>query len=84
MNSLDTDLAVGIHLHARVFRRTQAPPGAAWYVDIDDLDDPQPDDPYWYGYFCSQRAAIDAACERMAAAQAERLYRLSETWTLTG
>ncbi|HEY3002318.1 MAG TPA: hypothetical protein VGJ44_08195 [Kribbellaceae bacterium] len=50
-----------IHLHARVFHR-EGPPGAAWYVDIDDLDDQQPDDPFWYGWFGSQRAAVDAAC----------------------
>lgn len=84
MNSLDTDQAIGIHLHARVFRRPEGPPGSVWYVDVDDLDDPQPDDPYWYGYFCSQRAAIDAACERIAAAQANRLHRLSESLRLTG
>ena len=34
----------------------------SWYVDIDDLDDAQPDDPFWYGYFATQPAAIDAAC----------------------
>jgi hypothetical protein len=55
-----------IHLHARVFR-TIGPPGGQWYVDVDDLTDPQPDDPYWYGYYDSQRAAIDAACREIAA-----------------
>jgi hypothetical protein len=66
-----------IHLHARIFR-TIGPPGGQWYVDIDDLMDPQPDDPYWYGYFDSQRAAIDAACQRIAALQLDRLARISE------
>jgi hypothetical protein len=50
-----------VHLHARVFH-CEGPPGLDWYVDIDDLDDQQPDDPFWYGYFCSQPAAVDAAC----------------------
>ena len=51
----------GLHLHARVFH-CEGPPGTSWYVDIDDLDDAQPDDPFWYGYFATQPAAIDAAC----------------------
>jgi hypothetical protein len=50
-----------LHLHARVFH-CEGPPGTTWYVDVDDLDDPQPDDPYWYGYFATQPAAMDAAC----------------------
>jgi hypothetical protein len=66
-----------IHLHARIFR-TIGPPGGHWYVDIDDLTDPQPDDPYWYGYYESQRAAIDAACQRIAAPQLDRLTRISQ------
>lgn len=80
MNSSGTALARGteIHLHARVFRRSEGPPGASWYVDVDDLDDPQPDDPFWCGCFGSQQAAIDAACERIAAFRLDRLARLSE------
>lgn len=58
------------HLHARVFRTSDE-----WYADVDDELDPQPDNPLWYGSYTSQRAAIEAACERMAAyhrAQADR------------
>ena len=78
MNSFGTGLAgTEIHLHARIFR-TMGPPGGHWYVDVDDLTDPQPDDPYWYGYYESQRAAIDAACQRIAALQLERLARISQ------
>lgn len=51
-----------LHLHARIFRT-----GRDWYADIDDETDPQPDDPYWCGTYASQRAAIDAACARIAA-----------------
>jgi hypothetical protein len=54
------------------------PTGRPWYVDVDDLTDPQPDDPYWYGYYESQRAAIDAACQRIAALQLDRLTRISQ------
>ena len=61
------DFGTGLHLRARVFRRTGGPPGGPWYVDIDDPADPQPDDPYWYGYYGSQRAAVEAACQRIAA-----------------
>ncbi|WP_371407740.1 hypothetical protein OHA10_19870 [Kribbella sp. NBC_00662] len=50
------------HLHARVFRTSDE-----WYADVDDELDPQPDNPLWYGSYTSQRAAIEAACERMAA-----------------
>jgi len=38
-----------------------------WYADIDDAEDRQPDDPYWYVAGCvSQREALRAACERLA------------------
>jgi hypothetical protein len=40
--------------------------------------DPQPDDPYWFGYYDSQRAAIEAACQRIAALQLDRLPRISQ------
>lgn len=55
-----------LHLHARVFHCDDGPPGQPWYVDIDDLDDQQPDDPFWYGHFGSQTAALAAACSRLA------------------
>ena len=58
MNELGTE----IHLHARVFRTA-----GEWYADIDDELDPQLDNPLWYGSYASQRAAIDAACARIAA-----------------
>ena len=66
------DLGTEIHLHARVFRS-----GTDWYADLDDLGDPQPDDPYWYGYYTTQRAAIDAACARLAAYHLTRAERIS-------
>ncbi|WP_203591211.1 hypothetical protein [Streptomyces sp. SID13031] len=56
-----------ILVHARVFRYQAASPDRSWYVDIDDLNDQRPDDPIWYGYFESHRAAIDAACNQITA-----------------
>ncbi|MGW6276649.1 hypothetical protein [Kribbella sp. NPDC055071] len=56
------ELGLQIHLHARVFRTA-----GEWYADIDDKLDPQPDNPLWWGSYESQRAAIDAACARIAA-----------------
>jgi hypothetical protein len=39
-----------------------------WYADIDDADDRQPDDPYWYADGCrSQAEAIALACTQLAA-----------------
>jgi hypothetical protein len=39
-----------------------------WYADIDDADDRQPDDPYWYVDGCrSQSTALNAACTQLAA-----------------
>ncbi|TDU88272.1 hypothetical protein EV138_1814 [Kribbella voronezhensis] len=66
------DLGTEIHLHARVFRT-----GHDWYADLDDWNDPQPDDPYWYGYYTTQRAAIDAACARLAAYHLSQAHRIS-------
>jgi hypothetical protein len=56
-----------LHLHARIFRT-----GTTWYADIDDPEDPQPEAPFWYGQYESQRAAIDAACARIAALRLNR------------
>jgi hypothetical protein len=56
------ELDLQIHLHARVFRTFDE-----WYADVDDGLDPQPDNPLWWGSYDSQRAAIDAACARIAA-----------------
>jgi len=37
-----------------------------WYADIDDADDPQPDDPFWYVDRCrSQTQAIEVACAEL-------------------
>jgi len=39
-----------------------------WYADIDDAEDRQPDDPYWYADGCrSQADAISVACNELAA-----------------
>jgi hypothetical protein len=39
-----------------------------WYADIDDADDRQPDDPYWYVDGCRTHAeALSAACAQLAA-----------------
>jgi len=39
-----------------------------WYADIDDADDRQPDDPFWYADGCrTQVEAITAACTQLAA-----------------
>jgi hypothetical protein len=60
---------------------------ACWYADIDDADDRQPDDPYWFVDGCrSQHAALAAACSRLAeldrlVAEGRRLYRVSGRFT---
>lgn len=69
MNVLGTD----VHLHARVFRTADE-----WYADVDDELDPQPDNPFWCGSYASQRAAIDAACARIAVMHLAHLNRLNE------
>jgi hypothetical protein len=54
-----------------------------WYADIDDADDRQPDDPYWYLDRCaSQCDALYAACTKLAElekllAAGHRLTRVS-------
>jgi hypothetical protein len=56
-----------------------------WYADIDDADDRQPDDPYWYADGCrTQAEAIALACTALAAldqavAAGDVPSRLSET-----
>lgn len=38
-----------------------------WFADIDDADDPQPDDPFWYLDRCtSHSAALATACAQLA------------------
>ena len=37
-----------------------------WYADIDDTDDLQPDDPYWFVDRCqSQSEALELACAEL-------------------
>jgi hypothetical protein len=39
-----------------------------WYADIDDANDPQPDDPFWYVDHCrTQTQALQAACSELRA-----------------
>ncbi|MGW7679145.1 hypothetical protein ACWGID_00245 [Kribbella sp. NPDC054772] len=39
-----------------------------WYADIDDADDRQPDNPFWYADRCrTQAEAIALACTELAA-----------------
>ena len=39
-----------------------------WYADIDDAEDRQPDDPYWYAEGCrTQAEAVALACRQLAA-----------------
>jgi uncharacterized protein YciU (UPF0263 family) len=67
------ELGAEVHLHARVFRTADE-----WYADVDDELDPQPDNPFWCGSYESQRAAIDAACARIAAMHLAQMRRLDE------
>ena len=67
------ELGLEVHLHARVFRTADE-----WYADVDDELDPQPDNPFWCGSYTSQRAAIDAACARIATMHLAHLNRLNE------
>ncbi|MGC4937472.1 hypothetical protein [Kribbella sp. DT2] len=49
--------------------------GRHWYADIDDAEDPQPDDPFWYVDGCaSQKQALETACEQLSSL-AGRMYR---------
>ena len=37
-----------------------------WYADIDDVDDPQPDNPFWYVDRCrTQAQALELACAEL-------------------
>jgi hypothetical protein len=67
------ELGTEVHLHARVFRAADE-----WYADVDDELDPQPDNPFWCGSYASQRAAIDAACARIAALHLSHPPRVAE------
>src|SRR6266511_5342397 len=59
-------VVVAMKLKVRVVRYG-CPGRERWYADIDDADDRQPDDPYWYVAGCaSQCEALSAACERLA------------------
>jgi hypothetical protein len=42
--------------------------GGHWFADIDDADDQQPDDPFWYLDRCgSQTQALRTACLELVA-----------------
>ena len=55
-----------------------------WYADIDDTDDLQPDDPYWFVDSCpTQAEALAAACAQLIALsdrvlRGDRLIRVQE------
>jgi hypothetical protein len=51
-----------------------------WYADIDDADDPQPDDPFWYVDRCpSQTEALQTACAELLSLSAhDSLTRVQE------
>jgi hypothetical protein len=58
-------VVVAMKLKVRVVRYG-CPGRERWYADIDDADDRQPDDPYWYVAGCaSQCEALAAACDRL-------------------
>ncbi|GAB3817248.1 hypothetical protein [Kribbella italica] len=49
--------------------------GRHWYADIDDAEDPQPDDPFWYVDGCaSQAQALETACRQLSSL-ARKVYR---------
>ncbi|WP_112248407.1 hypothetical protein [Kribbella monticola] len=40
--------------------------GHHWYADIDDADDSQPDDPFWFVDGCpTQSRALETACAQL-------------------
>ena len=58
-----------------------------WYADIDDADDPQPDDPFWYVDRCrSQTQALETACAelRMLASRVIRGDHLDRVLDVSG
>ncbi|MFG1816132.1 hypothetical protein ACGFIF_20380 [Kribbella sp. NPDC049174] len=58
-----------------------------WYADIDDADDPQPDDPFWYVDNCrSQLQALETACAelRLLAGRMVRGDQLNRVLEVTG
>ncbi|WP_344194513.1 hypothetical protein [Kribbella karoonensis] len=52
-----------------------------WYADIDDAEDRQPDDPFWYADCRTQAEAITLACAHLATLTTASTTpcRLSET-----
>ncbi|MEU4606575.1 hypothetical protein AB0F43_26585 [Kribbella sp. NPDC023972] len=61
--------------------------GQHWYADIDDADDPQPDDPFWYVDRCrSQRQALETACAelRLLSRRAVRGDQLNRVLEVSG
>jgi hypothetical protein len=54
--------------------------GHHWYADIDDADDLQPDDPFWFVDGClTQSRALEVACaELRVLSRARQLTRVQE------
>jgi hypothetical protein len=58
---------MGLNLRVRVVQCRDAG-NHHWFADIDDADDPQPDDPFWYLDRCaSQAEALRSACVELVA-----------------
>jgi hypothetical protein len=57
-----------------------------WYADIDDADDPQPDDPFWYVDNCrSQTDALAIACGQLRSlSTSATLTRVQEAHLVRG
>ena len=58
-----------------------------WYADIDDADDPQPDDPFWFVDNCrTQAQALESACTelRLMAGRLVRGDHLDRVLEVTG
>lgn len=72
-----------MNLRVRVMNRGDL----RWYADIDDADDPQPDDPFWYVTNCrSQAQALETACTelRLMAGRLIRGDHLDRVLDVTG
>ncbi|WP_020385468.1 hypothetical protein [Kribbella catacumbae] len=69
-----------MNLRVRVVRCTCAG-YRHWYADIDDTDDPQPDDPYWFVDRCpTQAGALELACAKLleVSVEGDSLTRVQE------
>jgi hypothetical protein len=68
-----------MNLRVRVVR-CACTEGHHWYADIDDADDVQPDDPFWFVDGCTtQSRALAIACAQLRALSgARQLTRVQE------